>query len=737
MKKKFLVTALAGLSLACLFGGCSFNVTPPEEETKKPVRERVVTIADFETWETGIQLIRPSQYFGTIRLNTDTAYVKSGKQSALIHPLGGFRGGTAPIFFFPTASEMLGFDHSDFSDAEKVTFEFYNAEEEDVNVAVGLVTSVSGLNVFQRTAIEYQPLASGWNTVTYTVDVSAISINADVTDIQGIYVAFENARSREEEDAPDIYLDDVILHRYAEAVEVKDLVQLEKNEYANFEADWQKNVVSVRNTANAPELAIVNASDYKVGEAPQEGEADERATLKSMEGSKVSGDKVLRVLAKNGSQAAASYPGLQFAPVMLQRSLFGSLAEEDYGTVTFAFDIYNNSPYRQLIGVSFYNERASERYEYGIYAEPYQWYEFKVLIKDLYNDFKAKNKNSNSLFTTPGELAIYWPEFTEGDKEFFMDNFRYEITEKDETAKPEINVAPFVRVAEVGDRIELPTVRVTDKYDLALEAKLSVFEKVDGEWQSLALESGLIPVDKVGEYKLVARATNSLGNETVEELLFRGAESVEDNLWANYDYADETKNVYIEGEATATNKAEWLESVELGGENREGVIKTMTDNATQWGAGYIGFRFDKQRMDDAVDEGWDYFTISLYIEADASTVSFLSWNKTLAKDIPTGCWTEVKITKNDLNGQTYINRSTTPLSDSLFYETFYEICGSNVSQLLFIKPISTASSNSKVVYYIDKVTWGKYEETSFEDGDDYVEDIYGDEWADPWRKEEE
>ena len=84
MKKKFLVTALAGLSLACLFGGCSFNVTPPEEETKKPVRERVVTIADFETWETGIQLIRPSQYFGTIRLNTDTAYVKSGKEYSVL-----------------------------------------------------------------------------------------------------------------------------------------------------------------------------------------------------------------------------------------------------------------------------------------------------------------------------------------------------------------------------------------------------------------------------------------------------------------------------------------------------------------------------------------------------------------------------------------------------------------------------------------------------------------------------
>ena len=759
MKKALAITALAGALTLCAIGGvaCSYGTTTQTNDT--PKREKVVTIADFETWQTGMQLIRTGKYFGTINVNTDMKYVKSGKQSALLHPLGGYRSAAAPILFFPTASETYDFDHSDFSDADKVTFEFYNAEETPVDVAVGLVTSITGLDTFQRTSIEYQPLETGWNTVTYTVDVSALSINADVTDIQGIYVAFKSVGSREEADAPDIYMDDVILYRKDSASEIKDLVDLDENEFSDFEKDWQKHTVGVRNTADSPEISIVNAADYKVGEAPAEGETDERPTLKGMDGSKVSGDKVLRMYAPTSTTSSLVYPGIEFASVLLQRSKFGSMPEEDYGRVEFVFDVYNNSPTSMRWGVSFYNESGRQRMEYAIIAQPYQWTEFRVLIKDLYDDFREKNKNSTELFTNPGEIALYLCEANAEDMEFFMDNFRYEVEERDTTAAPELNVAPFVRVAQVGKGITLPVVKVTDKYDLKLESKIRIEKKIDGEWKEHALGAdGLIPIDSVGDYRLVVSATNSLGNETVAEYPFRGVESVENNVWISYDYEDEKSNVHIftNAETNAeSNKTEWLENVTLGGETRTGVVKATTDNADPYGAGFFGLRFPKQYLDAAAEANWDYFTISVYIDAPVSTADIYSFQTELTK-VPTGCWTELTIKKNDLNRgkitledgrvldeRSRVNESSTPISESLFYENFSVVCGDvptgdSAYKLLFVHNVSTKlSADQKITYYIDKVTWGAYAETIYDEGDDYVSDIYADEWADPWLKKED
>lgn len=759
MKKAIAITALAGALALCAIGGvaCSNSTPTQTEETKE--REKVVTIADFETWQTGMQLIRTGKYFGTINVNTDMKYVKSGKKSALLHPLGGYRSAAAPILFFPTQSETYDFDHSDFSDADKVTFEFYNAEETPVDVSVGLVTSITGLDTFQRTSLEYQPLATGWNTVTYTVDVSALSINADVTSIQGIYVAFKSVGSREEADAPDIYMDDVMLYRKDSAPAIKDLVALDENEYSDFEKDWQKYTVGVRNTADSPEISLVNAVDYKVGAAPAEGETDERPTLKDMEGSKISGNRALRVYAPTSTTTSLVYPGIEFASVLLQRSKFGSLPEEDYGRVEFVFDVYNNSPTSMRWGVSFYNESGRQRMEYAIETEPYQWTEFRILIKDLYDDYRERNKNSTELFTSPGEIALYLAKANAEDMEFFMDNFRYEVEERDMETKPTLNVAPFIRVAQVGQGIALPVVHVTDKYDLNLEAKIAIEKKIDGEWKAHALgNDGLIPIDSVGDYRLVVSATNSIGNETKEEYYFRGVETVESNVWISYDFEDEKSNVhmYTNAETNAeTNKTEWLENVTMGGETRTGVVKATTDNADRYGAGYFGLRFPKQLLDTAAEANWDYFTISLYIDAPVSIADIYSFQVELAK-VPTGCWTELTIKRDDLNKgriplenggemdeRSRINESSTPMSDNLFFENFSTVCGDvplgdRAHKLLFVHNVSTRlSADQKIAYYIDKVTWGAYVETSYDEGDDYVSDIYADEWADPWLKKED
>lgn len=726
---------MASAACACTLAACSgldFNFGNKgggDEEPQTPVRERTVTLADFETWESGFQLIRVNQFFGQIRVNKDEQFVKSGKQSAQIHPMGSYRSGYTPIMFFPTYSEYFGFDHSDFSDAEKITFEFYNNEESPVNVAVGLVTSVTQIQVFEKTAVEYEPLQPGWNTVTYEVDVSALAINADATKIEGVYVAFENAGVIEESGAPDLYLDDVVLHRYAEKQEIRDLVDLGEFEYADFESDWQYYVLGKRATDCAPDFQIVTASDYTVGALPAEGEEDTRQPLQA-----TSGDQVLRFVTKQGSGDATFYPGIDFAKVMLQKSKFGSLTELEYGATTFSFDFYNNTPTTMLFGIDFYDAENRQRLEYTFYPEPYQWTTFSVNVKDLYEDFKAKNKNKIGLFENPGRISIVWAEYsTGGDKEFFIDNMHFEQEEIDTTAKPEITLAPFVRTAKVGTQVALPTYTVWDKYDVKSKATISAYYKNGETWESATVELGNVVIDREGEYKLVAKSTNSLGNETVKEYPFRGVREVDAWTWTDFVYADEAESIHLDGEKSDTNKVEWLEEFE----GANGVAKATAGNATKYGSGYIGFRFASQLLDEAdAVGGWDYFTIRVWIEASVSKINLYSWNKLIVGGVKTGEWVELKITKESLNsGKTYVNRLENPVADNVFYSNFRDICGQSLASILYTTSVKNTAADSTVTYYIDKITWTKSSNGAWGDTDSGASDIYDGEWADPFRKE--
>ena len=735
MKKKLLtLTALGAVcALTAVAGACSAG--GGDSSTQTPERARVVTIADFEEWAPSFQLIRTGQTFGAIHVNKDLAYVKSGKQSALLHPMGAYRNGSTPIMFFPSYSKEFDIDYADFSDADKITFQFYNAEATPVNVAVGLVQEVKGIENINRTSLDYQPLQPGWNEVTYTVNVSALAISCDVTAIDGVFVAFENTNSRDEADAPDIYLDDVVLYRKEQAEEIQDLVQLAQNEYADFEQDWQQYVITVRSTPYTPDVNLVNAADYKVGEAPAEGEADTRPALTAL-----SGSRVLRLLAKQGQDPAATYPGITYSGALLQRSMFSSLKEADYGRVTFKMNFFNNSPTPQRMGIMFYDANGKKRLQYTIEGLPsYEWYTFSINVKKLYEDWQDANPKNKELFTNPGHIHVFWPEFTQPDKEIFMDNLHFEVEERDTTVAPVINLAPFARVAKLGDKIELPVARVTDKYDisgLTCKMKPYFYDESNSAWEEVALDSGLVPIAKIGNYKLIATATNSLGNTTTQEVFFKGVESVPTNMWSGYDFEDEKSTIVLDGEVSDTNKTEWLESVTLGGETREGVVKASTDNATDYGAGYFGMRFANEYLTAAEKANWAYFYIDAYIEAELPTIKLYSWNQLILDNVPTGKWVTLKISKALLNtGKTYVNRTGSAVQDFIFYEDFNAMCGFDCKALLYTTSIKKKSADSKVVIYFDKVTWEGVKNGAFGEGDDGADDIYTTPWADPFRKE--
>ncbi|MBQ8309198.1 MAG: hypothetical protein IJX96_05125 [Clostridia bacterium] len=735
--KTFSMITLAACAALCTFSAClPQNNASDDGQAERPL---VWTVADFETWETGMQLVRVFKDFGKIELNTDATYTKSGNGSARILPMGGYRTGTVPVFSFPTYSETLGFDNRDFSDANEITFEFYNAEETPVNVAVGLMTKASPSD-YEATPFEYQPLApKQWTTVSYTVNTSVLSIDKDVTDMQAIYVAFENIRSRDTADAPEIYLDDVVLTRYETAPEIENVLELDETEYLDFEKSWQKYVISARETPTAPVSTIKKASECKIGEIPEEGEADTRETLTA-----VSGENVLHVVMPVSEGVNTYYPGVSFSEKLLQTSMFNGLSDGEYGNTKFGFDIMYNEPEIQRISVLFFTApsksgtRKSMEINFPEKLKPFEWTRIEFTLKDLYERWQTKYPNNKDLFTNPGKIEITWGEFNGGkDRDFYLDNMGFTVAEKDTTAKADIIVTPFAREALVGSAIDFPTATITDKYDLTLPVTLTPYYKNGEEWEVVALKKGAIPIDKAGDYKIVATTKNSLGNVTTEEYPFKGVTQIEPNVWASYSYADETSGIFLK--SAENNEVTWQQTATFEGETREGVVVAKAANASQWAAGYLGFCFAEQLLNVATDAAWDSFYIDLCIVADSPSVKLQSGSKVLAT-LETGKWIRLTITKEMLNGTvpSYINDTRVPLVDKAFYESFNEVLGSEPTTFMYISNIKTAThENSDVTYYIDQVVWERNENGSWTEGDDSASDIYGDEWADPFRKENE
>lgn len=738
-QKRIVVSLIASLiACVCFAGGCSMldlDKLKGEPQDKPKERAQTVVLADFETWETGLQLIRTHANFGKITWNKDKEYVKEGIGSAKLQPLGGYDAGTMAQFFYPTYSEMYDVDNKDFSDAKSVTFEFYNAEERDLKVAVGLVTNILGPTSWKNSVVEYQMLpAKQWTTIAYEVNASMVSISTDITEIQGVYVAFENQGSRELEDAPVVYLDNIILHRYETAPEIVDFVQLGENEFMDFEyPEWQNYVITVKDTADAPTISIVESANEELLQGTDP------------DGVHLSGKNSLKIVSPISS--AGVWPGIQFAAAILQESLFNGLSEKLYGATTFKFDIYNASGAELALNTRFQDANEDYSVNFVPRVPANSWFTAEYNLKDLYEDYTASNKKKD-LFTNPGMVDIRW-----GVKEettFYIDNMRFEQEEIDQTVAPTIKVSPFVREAEVGSAISLPTAEAIDKYDLKPSVAMQVYYQNGEEWEELSLENGKIPVNRVGKYKLQVSATNSLKNTASVDCYFEGLESVQDNLLATYSYADESDTIKI-GERTDTNKVTHLEEVTLGGETRKGVMKVETDNKNGgWGAGFIGFAFADEYLEQATAGHWKWLTIRMYIQTEVSVPSVCMFssaaNLTSDGSLTTGKWIDFIVMKSDLNNgekASYINQSGKVMSDDTFYSKANEVFGMYNSTYLFYIALnneygaSVLKNYPKITYYIDEITWERGENTGEVTGETVTDDCYNDVWIDPNSKKKE
>lgn len=212
-----IVLSLISILSMSLISGCGkTNSNSASESVKEEENSssKSVVLSDFEEFNPDFQLLRLQNGFGRIDVNKDEAFVKSGKQSATLRPLGRYKDKAKPFFYFELESELYEYSYSDLKYLYSATMWIYNAQSEVKNVEVGLVTYLSSVRdddgAKQAGGFNYK-LKEGWNKLTYFVERDSIKIPAGGTKVKGLYVQFDNVPSKDIEDAPIYYIDDVSL----------------------------------------------------------------------------------------------------------------------------------------------------------------------------------------------------------------------------------------------------------------------------------------------------------------------------------------------------------------------------------------------------------------------------------------------------------------------------------------------------------------------------------------------
>lgn len=178
-------------------------------------------------------------------------------------------------------------------------------------------------------------------------------------------------------------------------------------------------------------------------------------------------------------------------------------------------------------------------------------------------------------------------------------------------------------------------------------------------------------------------------------------------LGANTNTEEKTK---LEGATTA-----WHDTITLGGETKEGVVQINTTYADQWTAGKFNMCFKGSEYLKAVENGYSYIKLHIYIVADETVkeLNLLSKNKSVAT-AKTGEWVDLIVPLAKLNqADTYLFGK----SQTDFTKAAVEVYGamgafqydSAVKAFLCTNSVNTnvtGLTTTDITYYIDEVSWG-------------------------------
>ncbi len=418
MKKKVLFVVVSLLLASMSLSACGSQQTPQPEQTEQTKQTEQLTqteqleqteqteeveqieqpgqiiLCNFEQFEPDFQLMRLQNEFGAVNVNHDMNYVKSGKTSAKLQPIGGYASKSNPYVYLQTFSTRFGYDHSDFTKIESFSAWIYNAQEEVRTVDLGVIGEIVNTTTCTRFLCHRYELQSGWNHVTVDLDHSELDLLLDISNVRGIYFGFANAGTRFVEEAPVYYIDDVSLH-IAETPFEKREYQFEEGEIADFEWAYQADIMLYKNTkpTSMPEASVVQAADEGLS-APK-------------------GERILKVVTK-GDEVVDRWPGVYIPQPVMKASGFNEIPTEERGEYVFRFDVYATVPIK-LWSTMYAQAGDQEKIEFNPAVG--EWTTVEIPFSEV----------PENILKSPAEWLISWADYHDAEeKVFYLDNFRYE-----------------------------------------------------------------------------------------------------------------------------------------------------------------------------------------------------------------------------------------------------------------------------------------------------------------------
>ncbi len=387
LKKLLTFTMALGMTFSLAACGEETPASSTATETEKSTES--VLLYDFEWYRTSFHPIRISD-FGKIERSAD--YAKSGTYSAKLLPGGNVRG-TTPSFNMPLQSNVYDFAYN-MIDYRSISCSVYNAEEEAVNMTMGLICST-------QVAPKTFALQPGWNDIEYVIEHNFLNVFIDYfEDISSFYFAFENSGERDLTNSDVLYLDDIILNPVLKAVELQDIKTLKKYEILDFEDLWQDYVMEyfAWEPATRP---IFEGIDYRKGEFPEGAYPSH-------------GNRALKATFQVGDGIKNTWPEM-IVPDYIVKNACSALTEEELENAYICYDLYNVSMQGHI------DRRYGDVTQWGPGLANGEWTTLKFKLTD------CVDTEVNKLSDGCGDLDIILGESVGTEQVVLLDNVRLEV----------------------------------------------------------------------------------------------------------------------------------------------------------------------------------------------------------------------------------------------------------------------------------------------------------------------
>ncbi|MGN1040801.1 MAG: hypothetical protein ACI4QL_05170, partial [Candidatus Fimimonas sp.] len=295
----------------------------------------------------------------------------------------------------------------------------------------------------------------------------------------------------------------------------------------------------------------------------------------------------------------------------------------------------------------------------------------------------------------------------DSDVTIYIDEITWGVKEPDVTA-PEVTLQGVIWKVASNSTMKIPTIVVTDDRDPVNSYDEVKFYQVTASGRKeIQIKNGAVQIGDAGEYFLVVKVSDFSGNTAYREFKFTALDDYDPTIIATYDGDYEIGGV--------SGEVSWLETFN----GASGVMKTVVDSATDYGAGFLSMKFAQETIDNAIARRFDYIRIRLYVEADttAEKIGLYSWNRLLG-EVKLNEWVDFYITIKDLSNGSYLSYSS-QLTRQDTYNKFLHAYVYNMNIMMYTNDPVLAANRSAVTYYIDNMVWGVTYES------DYVQSVPG------------